>query len=84
MQERWIISDPNILYGTPVIAGTDISVEWLAEKICAGYTPAILIDAFPKLTREAILAAVAWHCDRRGGRYFAHGRDWVDWQWLTF
>ncbi|MDQ2807801.1 MAG: DUF433 domain-containing protein [Chloroflexota bacterium] len=82
MQEEWIVSDPNILYGTPVIVGTEISVEWLARQVCAGYSIAILIDAFPELTPQAILAAVAWHCDRRGGRYFVGKFGGAGWRTL--
>ena len=67
-QGRQIISDPNIAFGKPVIAGTRISVELILEKIAAGETIDQLLEGYPHLTREdiqsalefAIAAANAW------------------------
>ena len=46
--------------GKPVVAGTRISVELILEKLAAGETDKQLMDAHPRLTREAILAALAF------------------------
>jgi len=55
-----IISDPSIMMGKPVIAGTRITVELILEKLAAGETVDQILDAHPRLTREAIRAALAF------------------------
>lgn len=58
MSEALIVSDPAILMGKPVVAGTRISVELILEKLAAGETIEQLVDAHPRLTRPAVLAAL--------------------------
>lgn len=58
MPEALIVSDPEILMGKPVIAGTRITVELILEKLAAGETAEQILDAHPRLTHEAILAAL--------------------------
>jgi uncharacterized protein (DUF433 family) len=53
-----IITDPNILLGKPVIAGTRISVELILEKLGAGETIDDLLLDYPFLTRDQILTAI--------------------------
>jgi len=48
------------MMGKPVIAGTRITVELILEKLAAGDTDADLLEAHPRLTREAIRAALAF------------------------
>jgi uncharacterized protein (DUF433 family) len=60
MGQETIQSDPSIMMGKPVIAGTRITVELILEKLAAGETIAQLIEAHPRLTREAIQAALAF------------------------
>jgi uncharacterized protein (DUF433 family) len=55
-----IISDPNIMMGKPVIAGTRITVELILEKLAAGETLQEILDAHPRLTQEGIRAALAF------------------------
>ncbi|KCZ70968.1 hypothetical protein ANME2D_02997 [Candidatus Methanoperedens nitroreducens] len=55
MQKKLIVSDPKIMMGKPVIAGTRITVEMILEKLSAGETVEQI-----RLTREAILAALAF------------------------
>jgi uncharacterized protein (DUF433 family) len=56
-----IVSDPTVMMGKPVVAGTRITVELILEKLGAGETVEQLLDAHPRLTRPAILAALeAW------------------------
>ncbi len=57
MKTRLIVSDPNIMMGKPVVAGTRITVELILEKLAAGETTDQLLEAHPRLTRETILAA---------------------------
>lgn len=53
-----IISDPQVMLGKPVIAGTRITVELVLEKLAAGETIEQILEAHPKLTREKIQAAL--------------------------
>jgi uncharacterized protein (DUF433 family) len=56
MQKKLIISDPKIMMGKPVIAGTRITVEMILEKLSAGETVEQILEAHPRLTNEAIRA----------------------------
>ena len=52
-----IVSDPKIKFGKPVIKGTRIHVELLLKLLGNGLSIEKLLDAYPQLTREDILAA---------------------------
>ena len=58
MKGQWIVSDPNIMMGKPVVAGTRITVEMILEKLAAGETVEQILEAHPRLTREAIQVAL--------------------------
>lgn len=60
MTKDLIRSDPRILAGKPVVAGTRISVELILEKLAAGETTEQLLEAHPRLSRESIQAALAF------------------------
>jgi uncharacterized protein (DUF433 family) len=60
MREELIQVDPSIMMGKPVIAGTRITVELILENLAAGETIEQLLAAHPRLTREAIQAALAF------------------------
>lgn len=60
MQKKLIISDPKIMMGKPVIAGTRITVEMILEKLSAGETVEQILKAHPRLTDEAIRASLAF------------------------
>ena len=60
MQQSLIVSDPRVMMGKPVVAGIRITVELLLEKLAAGETIEQLLEAHPRLTREAIHAALAF------------------------
>jgi len=60
MQHEFIQSNPSIMMGKPVIAGTRITVENIMEKLAAGETIEQILDAHPRLTKEAIRAAIAF------------------------
>jgi len=57
---RLIVSNPHVMMGKPVIAGTRITVELVLEKLASGETVEQIIDAHPRLTREGIYAALAF------------------------
>ncbi len=58
--QQLIISDPAVMMGKPVIAGTRITVELILEKLAAGETIEQILSAHPRLDREAIFAALAF------------------------
>jgi uncharacterized protein (DUF433 family) len=58
MTHQLIQCDPKIMMGKPVIAGTRITVELILEKLAAGETPEQLVEAYPRLTKQAIAAAL--------------------------
>jgi uncharacterized protein (DUF433 family) len=55
--------DPKIMLGKPVIRGTRIPVELLLRKLGEGATEEDLLDAYPRLEREDIRAALAYAAD---------------------
>ena len=57
MQTDMIKSDPGIMMGKPVIAGTRITVELILEKLAAGESIDQIIREHPRLTEENIRAA---------------------------
>jgi uncharacterized protein (DUF433 family) len=52
--------NPDVLLGKPVIRGTRIPVELLLRKLSEGATERDLLDAYPRLTRADIQAALAY------------------------
>lgn len=63
MKEKLIISNLRVLSGKPVVAGTRITVELILEKLAAGETVEQLLEAHPRLTHEAVKAALAFGAD---------------------
>lgn len=60
MGEDLIVSDPKIMMGKPVIAGTRITVEIILDKLAAGETVSQILASHPRLTEESIRAALAF------------------------
>jgi len=54
----FVEANPAVMMGKPVIRGTRITVELILEKLAAGETVDQIVDAHPRLTREAVLAAI--------------------------
>lgn len=58
-QER-IIVDPEILVGKPIIKGTRISVELILDRVADGWSIDDMLDSYPHITRDDILAALSF------------------------
>jgi uncharacterized protein (DUF433 family) len=58
MNHPLIVSDPAVMMGKPVIAGTRITVDLILEKMASGESIEQILDAHPRLTRESVLAAL--------------------------
>lgn len=60
MERARIQSDPKVMMGKPVIAGTRITVELILEKLAAGEPAGQILEAYPHLPEGAIPAALAF------------------------
>jgi uncharacterized protein (DUF433 family) len=60
MAKSLIVSDPAVMMGKPVVAGTRVTVELILEKLASGESVAQIISAHPRLTEAAIRAALAF------------------------
>ena len=60
MDQPQIVSNPNVMLGKPVIAGTRITVEHVLKELGAGTTIDELLEMHRHLTREMILAALRY------------------------
>lgn len=58
-----IVTDPDILAGKPVIAGTRISVELILDCLASGWDVAEFIKNYPHVSREDVWAALAFAAD---------------------
>jgi uncharacterized protein (DUF433 family) len=58
-----IVSDPQVMMGKPVIAGTRITVELILEKLAAGETTEQILAAHPRLSSAAISASLSFAKD---------------------
>lgn len=64
MDFQYIVSDPEILGGKPIIKGSRISVQLILEWIASGASIMDIVEEFPHLpydgVKEAILYASRW------------------------
>lgn len=67
MENNWqnlISINPDIRFGKPVITGTRISVADILSWLSTGMSFEEIIEDFPELTKEHILAALAFAANR--------------------
>ena len=55
--------NPKVMLGKPVIRGTRIPVELILRKLSEGAAEADLLDAYPRLSRQDIQAAIGYAAD---------------------
>ncbi len=60
MRKAQIVSNPKILGGKPIIAGTRMSVEVILEFLAGGMEIREMLKEFPFLTRDQIQAAIEY------------------------
>lgn len=53
-----VVSDPEILGGTPVFSGTRVPVQTLLDYLEAGQSLSEFLDDFPTVTREQAIAVL--------------------------
>jgi uncharacterized protein (DUF433 family) len=59
-----IVVDPEILGGKPVVKGSRLAVEFIVDLLANGWTEDEILRNYPGLTREDILACLAYARDR--------------------
>ena len=52
--------DPNVCFGKPCIRGTRIWVALILDLLASGETQEQVLEEYPQLMREDILAAIAY------------------------
>ena len=63
MDHPRISQNPKVMTGKPVIRGTRIPVEIILNLLGEGHSIEAVLDAYPGLKREDILAAQAFAAD---------------------
>lgn len=58
MQFQYITTNPKILGGKPIIAGTRISVEFILELVASGGSVKDIVKKYPHLKEEAVKEAI--------------------------
>ncbi|MCK6618985.1 MAG: DUF433 domain-containing protein [Calditrichaceae bacterium] len=61
--------NPNVCFGKPCIRGTRIWVSLILDFLASGATIAELLEEYPQLTREDILAAISYGAEMSRERY---------------
>ncbi len=60
---NYIHSDPDVLLGKPVVKGTRLSVEFILGLYAQGWTEEKILENYPNLTKEILLAVFAYTYD---------------------
>jgi uncharacterized protein (DUF433 family) len=61
--KQHIESNPEKLFGKPVIVNTRIPVDLILEKLAAGDTMNELLDAYPTISKDDIIACLLFAAD---------------------
>jgi uncharacterized protein (DUF433 family) len=64
-----ITVDPQVCFGKPCIRGTRIWVSLLLDLLASGSAIEEVLQEYPQLTREYILAAIAYGAEMSRERY---------------
>ena len=65
----WIETDPDVCNGRAVVRGTRIAVQSVLEMLAAGDSVDDVLEAFPSLRREHVLACMDRAARPMGNRY---------------
>src|ERR1035441_1696630 len=69
MSSDWIEIHPEVCNGRPVLRGTRIAVQSVLEMLAAGDSVEDVLEAFPSLRREQVLACVDHAARLMGTQY---------------
>ncbi len=57
-----IVADPEIVGGKPTIRGTRLAAELILEQLAAGVPVAEILDYYPSIATEDVLACIGYGC----------------------
>lgn len=63
MERNRISIDAQVMGGKPVIAGTRVTVEQIVRECSRGLTVAEVVEQYPRLEAEDVLAALRFAAD---------------------
>ncbi len=66
-----IVINPAVRSGKPIIKGTRIAVVDILEYLAAGETPDTLLEEYPNIEHEDILACLAFAAEQAKGSRIA-------------
>jgi uncharacterized protein (DUF433 family) len=61
--------DPNVCFGKPCVRGTRIWVSLLLDFLAAGASVEEILADYPQLTRQDVLAAIAYGAEMSRERF---------------
>ena len=61
--------DPNVCFGKACIRGTRIWVSLLLDLLASGEPAERILEEYPRLSQEDILAAIAYGAEMSRGRF---------------
>jgi uncharacterized protein (DUF433 family) len=64
--QQLVISDPQIMRGTPVFNGTRIPVDLVADMLAQGATAEEILEGYPTLNEEMISFAPLYGRQKNG------------------
>jgi uncharacterized protein (DUF433 family) len=59
-----IVVDPEVLVGKPIVKGTRLAVEFLVGLLAQGWAEQEILDNYPGLTHDDVLACLAFAEER--------------------
>ena len=63
--------DPNVCFGKPCIRGTRIWVSLILDFLASGMKPEDILEEYPYLVMEDVLAALAYGAEMSRDHYVA-------------
>ena len=61
--KKYIERNPEVMLGKPIIKGTRITVELIMRKMASGYTVDEILESYPHLNKEQVMAALEFAAD---------------------
>ena len=56
----YIVTNPEVLVGKPIVKGTRLSVEFILRLLAEGWTKQEILDNYPTLTPQGLGAVLAF------------------------
>ena len=77
--QQYIVSDKEVLLGKPTIKGTRLSVEHIVSLFAQGWSEQMVLDNYPRLTKESLQAVFSYIQDcMQDGLLFAPKKNRLD------